>query len=114
MLIQGRSHGVQPGVQRNECIRTPLLSSQLLSLVPSVMKARPSTITTIAEMYSNDLPSPALVEEEYERWKAEFQQIETDDLHYSCAKAKVRCDRTRFPNIFMLLKIACTLPVTSA
>ena len=31
----------------------------------------------------------------------------------SCAAAIRECDRVVFPNIFMLLKIACTLPVTS-
>lgn len=65
-------------------------------------------------MYSNDLPPPALVEEEYERWKEEFVQKEADDFIDSCAKAITQCDRMRFPNIFVLLKIVCTVPVTSS
>ena len=31
----------------------------------------------------------------------------------SCAKAIKVCDKESFPNVFILLQIACTLPVTS-
>ena len=30
-----------------------------------------------------------------------------------CATSIKKCDRTFFPNIFVLLQIACTIPVTS-
>ena len=78
------------------------------------MKGQNCNITELGELYKNDLPSPALVDEEYQRWKEEFQIQKADEIPDSCAKAIMHCDKTRYPNIFVLLKIACALPVTSA
>ena len=64
-------------------------AGQLLGLVPSVICEREVNIEEVAQLYTEESrPS-------------------------TCAAAVKACDRMTFPNLFVLLKIACTLPVTS-
>ena len=50
---------------------------------------------------------------ELSRWKHRFMCLDAGHRPSSCAKAIKACDKESFPNIFVLLQIACTLPVTS-
>ncbi|CAG2239250.1 unnamed protein product [Mytilus edulis] len=71
----------------------------------------------IIAVYSEDLPSPVLVEEEYQRYKDGILRNVLDSnsvIPDSCATAIRNCDALLFPNIYTLLKLACTSPVTSA
>ncbi|CAH3044631.1 unnamed protein product, partial [Porites lobata] len=62
-------------------------------------------------LYKDDLPSPQLFFAEFEHWKMKVQaRIITADL---CAASLKACDPDDFPNLYILLKIAATLPVTS-
>lgn len=86
--------------------------SKLLCLVPSVMcVSQNQDFSELVELYHNDLPSPELFDQEYTRWKFKFQNIANKPS--SCADAIKQCDAVSFPNIFILLQIACTVPVTS-
>ena len=67
----------------------------------------------VAELYDSDLPSPELLDQEADRWKRKFLAMEPESRPTSCASAIKACDPRTFPNIFILLKIACTLPITS-
>ncbi|XP_066956267.1 52 kDa repressor of the inhibitor of the protein kinase-like [Macrobrachium rosenbergii] len=67
-----------------------------------------------AELYKDDdLPSPELVPQELKRWKLKCKLLSKDSMPLTCAKAIKMCDPSMFPNICTLLKIACTLSVTS-
>ena len=88
--------------------------SKLLGLVLSVIQESQITaqqLTDLGDLYKDDLPSPQLFFAEFERWKMKVQaRIITPD---SCAASLKACDPDDFPNLYILLKIAATLPVTS-
>ena len=77
-------------------------ASKLLGLVPTLLGEN----IDISEVV-DDLPMPHLVSTELDRWKHKFTNVA--DKPNSLAQA----DETMFPNIFVLLKIGCTLPLTS-
>ena len=60
-----------------------------------------------------DLPDPELVDLEAERWHKNFGCMLPDDNPNSCANTIKVCKPHTFPNIYVPLKIACTLLVTS-
>ena len=90
-------------------------SSALLCLIPSIIctQEMPVNISVAVEMYSEDLPSPELMDQEMKRWKLKWQDRPVEHIPNSCAQAIKECDALVYPNISKLLKIACTLPVTS-
>ena len=88
-------------------------AGQLVGLVPSVICKREVNIQEVAELYSRDLPSPELLDMEVDRWKRKFLAMEPESHPTTCASALKACDPKTFSNLFVLLKIACTLPVTS-
>ncbi|XP_071945070.1 52 kDa repressor of the inhibitor of the protein kinase-like [Antedon mediterranea] len=88
-------------------------SSKLLGLIPSVIIEKQVDISATVALYEDDLPSPELVSAEMVRWKAKFKNMEKAALPSSGATAIKHCDSEMFPNIFVLLKLACTFPVTS-
>ncbi len=53
-----------------------------------------------------------MVSEELQRWRLQFTSRQTD-LPSSCAQAIKQCDRANFLNVYTLLKLACTIPLTS-
>ena len=57
-----------------------------------------------------DLPSVELVDTEITRWNVMFQLVPPEDRRDNLAKAMKECDQQRFPNLHVLLRIACTLP----
>ena len=67
------------------------------------------------QLYCNDLTSPEQFDQEIARWQHMYMYMSknADKRTTSCAKALKECDSHLFPNIFVLLQIACTLPVTS-
>ena len=46
-------------------------------------------------------------------WLRMWREIPAEKRPTTLASAIKQCDKERFPNFFTLLKIACTLPVTS-
>lgn len=88
-------------------------STRLLGLIPAVMMKSTVDISELTQMYKDDLPLPLLIEEELYRWKLQFASTPSENLPDSCAQAIQACSSKDFPNIFILLKIACTIPVTS-
>ena len=63
------------------------------------------------EVYSNDLPSPELFEQELGQWKGDFVAMSAADRPSTCASALKECDSVMYPNVYTLLQIACTIPV---
>ena len=93
--------------------RSALVASTLLGLVPSVVCKRETSLTSVTADYKDDMASPELLPAEISRWKARYLPMPEDLRPASPAQAIADCDRDSFPNIFSLLQIACTIPVTS-
>ena len=89
-------------------------SAQLLELVPSVLcSGKEFDLSAAEQVYAQDLPSPELLQQELTRWKYVHTLKPAKERATTCAKAIKECDRLLFPNLYILLQIACTLPVTS-
>ncbi|XP_013879734.1 uncharacterized protein LOC106528984 isoform X3 [Austrofundulus limnaeus] len=85
-------------------------ASSLLGLVPAIICTRHLDTTEIVSMYAEDLPSPELVDQEVTRWKLKVPESQRPNTPASSLK---ECDRDMYPNLHVLLRLACTLPVTS-
>ena len=66
-----------------------------------------------ADIYNSFLPEPDLLETELIRYRLHYMKQDPDSRPSSCAAAMKDVDRKNFSNISVLLKIACTLPVSS-
>ena len=55
-----------------------------------------------------------VVDQELLLWQRNSMSVDSKDWTDTFAKANTKCDEKRFPNLFVLLKIACTFPNTSA
>ena len=63
---------------------------------------------------TSDQPGgPELLNVEAERWGRKYKSMLPDERPSSYAAALKACDAHSFPNIHVLLRIACTLSVTS-
>ena len=114
---------------------------QLLGLVLSAIVSGTNVDKAeVSEMYMSDLPNPHHLDIEYDRWMRKWQpetdkpdalqpalQVRTQfvlfkvPLGYQMTASLITlsfyqkaCDSDIFPNIHLLLRIACTIPVTSA
>ena len=63
--------------------------------------------------YRNDLSTPDTVDQELLLWKNKWSSTSAESRPFTLAESVKKCDEKRFPNLFVLLKIGCTLPVTS-
>ncbi|XP_013421627.1 52 kDa repressor of the inhibitor of the protein kinase-like [Lingula anatina] len=88
-------------------------ASSLLGLLPSVICEREMDVTDIVSTYEKDLPSPELVPLEVRRWENRFDKVPETERPNSPALAIKKCDPDVYPNLYVLLKLACTIPVTS-
>ena len=61
-----------------------------------------------------DLIKRDVVDQEHLLWRRKWLAVASKDWPDKLAKAIKKCDAERFPNLFVLLKMACTLPITSA
>ena len=87
-------------------------AAKLLTLVPSVVADGDLDIKDVAEFYEDDLPNLCTLDFEARRWERRWSSVETKpDTLETSLKA---CDADSFPNIHTLLRIACTIPVSSA
>ena len=67
----------------------------------------------LIEFYNSDLPCPELFEQEFVLWKQIFESKDSTDVPSTCSASMKQCDQKMFPSIHVLLKIACTIPVTA-
>ena len=88
-------------------------ATSLLGLVPSVLCSRNVNLNAAVNTYADDLPSLELFEMELTRWRSRYLAMEPQLRPASPAVAIKDCDAALFPNISILLQIACTIPVTS-
>ena len=71
-------------------------------------------ISPILEEYEEDLINKDVVDQELLLWKRKWLAIPSKDWPDILANAITKYDEERFPNLIVLLKIACTFPITSA
>ena len=64
-------------------------------------------------MYKADLINPDIIDQEITFWMKKWENVPKSQGGSTLATAIKEYDEDHFPNIFELLKIACTLPVTS-
>ena len=75
--------------------------SSLLCLLPALLVSRQGNPVQAALQYcADDLPSP--------------QVFDVEDLPSGAVQALEECNHEFFPNVHKLLRILCTLPITSA
>ena len=90
-----------------------IIASSLLGIVPSVCCEREVNLDRAIDMYTQDLPSPELFPPEFRRWKDRYSKIPAELRPSSPAEAIKDCDADFFPNINIMLRIICTIPVTT-
>ena len=90
--------------------------SSFFNLLPELVAGgdRNPDIEAALEFCENDLPSPHVIDVELLRWKRKWCSTEDADLPTSEVQTLAACDREFFPNIHTLIRMLCTLPITSA
>ncbi|EDO40596.1 predicted protein [Nematostella vectensis] len=84
--------------------------SKLISLVPEVLVATNGCdLEEAVKFYTDDLVSPDVLDVELVHWR-----IEEESIPRSAVNALKNCDAEFYPNVHVLLRILCTLSVTSA
>ncbi len=92
-----------------------------LCVVPSLVVSLPSDESTslikeLRDMYKEDLPSHECTETELQSWKIKWQKQATDHGENSLPSSLILTLAhlsSMYPNLSALVKILCTLPVTS-
>ena len=92
--------------------------SKLMCLVPEVLvSSSDATIDAAIQFYRDDLVSPDVVDVELVRWRRKWSEVADKSSLPNSASATLReiqCYPIFSPNINVLYRILCTLPVTSA
>ena len=93
-------------------------TQSLLSLIPSVLVSSSnedaSNHLDHLKFWDPDLPYPKSLPSELRRWQHLWVNGDTSELPQNLIQTLGMCDVDAFPNIYTLLLIGCTLPVTSA
>ena len=87
----------------------------LQHLLPSeIMEtSNPNDIEQAVNFYRDDLPNPSIIDEEFHPWKAQWLPKPVKDRPDTLNNCLKSCSPESIPNIFKLLKIFSTLPMTS-
>ena len=91
-------------------------ASTLLTLIPSIItkpEYHGDTMANLFGLYRNDLPNPDIVDQELLLWMHKGFSSSTKSRHSTPPESVKKWDAKRFPNLSLLLKIGCKLPVTS-
>jgi len=83
-----------------------------LHLLPARIKSTSSVqdIMQAVTVYGDDLPNKDINDEEYARWKTKWIEI---PLKNTLSDSLKHCCQQSLPNIFTLLKLFATLPLSS-
>ena len=91
-------------------------ASRLLFLIPAVItkvQLDKDSYQDVIEMYGKDLPNQDVVDVELASWKRKWLDFDEKTRPTTIASSLKQCSKDMYPNLFVLLKIAATLPVTS-
>ena len=91
---------------------------EAMAVVPAVLhQGREAesevSIERMLEAYGADLPCPLVFEEEFAIWKHKWKDVPAKECPADLMASLQHADKMLFPNINCLLRILCTLPVTS-
>ena len=90
-----------------------LLPSHICETVTEVSNFdMPQTLSSAVDFYQHDLPFHALFPTEYGMWVRKWKGHSSEVPHKMIDAFKV-CDKTSYPNIYLLLQLSLTLPITS-
>ena len=89
-----------------------------LSIVPSVLmtdqEADSPVEEELIEHYHVDLPSPSTLQQELHMWKCKWKLVEKSRLPDTPSRSLEHANESMLPNIHILLRLICTLPLTSS
>ena len=86
---------------------------KLLRYIPStVVRYESAPIEEVGQLQTDDLPSPRVLNADYHRWQAKWNNAPAKKRQNILKRALQQCDKDSFPDIHALLLIPCTLPVT--
>ena len=90
-------------------------AASLQNLVPINIsdKTDIGSIQDAVKFYSNDLPNPMLLDEEVCRWKTKWINVPPEDRPQTLSTSMQHCSKHSLPNIFTLLQLFATLPLSS-
>ena len=77
------------------------------------MKTSEAEIADLIELYHDDLPSAPVAKFEYVCWQRKWKET-TNPIPETLGDALLNCDKDMYPNLHILLRIGCTIPVSSA
>ena len=92
---------------------------QFMAILPSELQRKAEPVTRadtedIFLMYETDLPSAYAIDVELQAWHLKWHRNPNSAAVNTAPKALQNTDKIMYPNIATLLRIASTLPVTSA
>ena len=93
-----------------------ITASKVPYIVPELICSESDIVTKLApviEMYKANLINQDIVDQEITLWMKKWEDVPKSQLGSTLTTAIEECDKDHSPNIFVLLKITCTLPVTS-
>ncbi|GBO21920.1 hypothetical protein AVEN_164077-1, partial [Araneus ventricosus] len=72
------------------------------------------TLKDAFNFYEEDLSHKEVVQSEFMLWKEKWSQEKSENLPKTAISSLEKCDKTFFPNIYILLKLLAVLPVSVA
>lgn len=90
-------------------------SATIQKLIPAHIKSDSSVdeLKEAVAFYEEDLPNADLVDEEYHLWKSKWLSTPQQDRPRALGDCLKQCSPESLPNIYTLLKIFATLPLSS-
>ena len=90
-------------------------AASLQGLLPVNIRVNTSIIdfNEVIVFYSDDLPNPNILDEELCRWKTKWLAVKLQDRPETISDTLKQCCLTSLPNIFTLLKLFGTIPLSS-
>lgn len=82
-------------------------------MVPSIIVSSDYNIQETIKLYETDLHDSCVVDQELKLWNRKWTDCLEKDRPDSLGATILKCDEERFPNVFRLIKIGCTIPITS-
>ncbi len=70
-------------------------------------------IEQVVSFYHEDLPNPTIVDEKFCRWKSKWILIPKSERPDTIAKSLKKCPQQSLTNIWTILKLFATLPLSS-
>jgi len=88
--------------------------TSLPCLLPALLVSREGKpVQAVLQYYADGLTLPQVFDVELFRWRGKWLNVD-EDLPNSAVQASEECNHEFFPIVHKLLRILCTLPLTSA